>query len=145
MISLNLPSFEYKVKQTDGKLYIFDILRKKYIFLTPEEWVRQHLVHFLIHSHHYPNAFIKLESSLHYNQLKKRADALVFDSEGKPFLLIECKGANIEITQDVLEQAASYNYIIKAPYLLITNGLEWHCCKTENQSSVWLSEIPVWQ
>ena len=145
MIALNFPAFEYQVRQTQGKLYIFDIIRRKYVFLTPEEWVRQHLIHFLVTHHQYPKACIKVEGSLRYNQLSKRTDALVHDSLGQPFLLIECKGANIELSQEVLEQAAAYNYILKAPYLLITNGLEFFAGRVTDQSLTWHIEIPAWQ
>jgi hypothetical protein len=126
MIHLQLPAFDCKIKQSGGKLYIFDVLRKKYVFLTPEEWVRQHLIHLLL-SQHYPASLIDLETPLLYNGLSRRADLVVFDRSGHPYLLAECKGANIELTEDTLQQAAQYNYVLRAPYLLLTNGLDtWY-------------------
>ena len=129
MIQLNLPPFQYKIKKLNDKLYIFDYLRKKYIFLTPEEWVRQHFIHYLINEHHYPKTLIQIERGLLYNGLLKRTDIVVFDKSGNPFITIECKAADIILTQNTVDQAAQYNYILKAPYLLITNGLEIFCYK----------------
>ena len=129
MIKLNLPPFEYKIKQSNGKLYIFDLLRKKYVFFTPEEWVRQHLVHHLINDYNYPKTLIQIERGLVYNGLAKRTDLVVFDKSCKPFITIECKGADIGLTQATIEQAAQYNYILKAPYLSVTNGLDLLCFK----------------
>ena len=95
MIKLNLPDFDYKLKKAEGKVWIFDVIRKKYLVLTPEEWVRQHVVHFLITHKKYPKALIKLEGGLNYNQLQKRSDIVVFDREGKPWMIMECKAPAI--------------------------------------------------
>src|SRR4051812_7298038 len=127
MIALNLPEFEYKIREIEGKLYIFDVLRRKYVFLTPEEWVRQHFVHLLINEYQYPKSLLKNEGGLTYNRLTKRTDIVVYDREGKPFMVIECKGANIPISQSTFEQAAQYNHTLKAPYLTVTNGLQYYC------------------
>lgn len=124
MKALKLPSFEYKIKVEDQKTYIFDIIRKKFIFLTPEEWVRQHFVQFLLNQHHYPKSLIKIETGLNYNKLKKRSDIIVYSRSGAPFMLIECKSYEVKLSDSVFFQAATYNNKVGAPYLCVTNGLE---------------------
>jgi hypothetical protein len=144
MTQLNLPEFDIKLQNKDDKILVFDPIRKKYLVLTPEEWVRQHFVNFLTVHHHYPRSLIKLEGGLKYNQLQKRSDILVFDRLGQPFLLVECKAAQVKITQKVLEQAAIYNAKLKAPYMVVTNGLQ-HVCLQINQTNgkyVFLKELP---
>jgi hypothetical protein len=144
MIALNLPPFDHKIKNKEGKLFIFDILRKKYVFLTPEEWVRQHFVHFLINRYHYPKALMKAEGGLKYNNLPKRTDLVIYDRQGKPFIVIECKDVFTPLSQATFEQAARYNFILKAPYLIVVNGLSYHCCLIDhlNQSYHFLDDIP---
>lgn len=145
MLALNLPSFAHQVIRKEGKLYIHDILRKKPVFLTPEEWVRQHLIHFLINEHHYPKALMRVEGGLSYHGLPRRTDLVVYDREGKPFLLVECKDVGVPLTQEVFDQAARYNFILKAPYLLLTNGLEHSCFRIhfEAQTFSLLQNIPA--
>ncbi len=145
MLHLNLPAYDYQVIRKKEKLYIFDVLRKKYVYLTPEEWVRQHFVHLLLREYQYPKALIKAESSLIYNQLPKRADLLVFDRSGNPFLLIECKDTLVPLDNLVLQQAAHYNHIIKAPYVVLVNGLEWFCYQADsgNGTLQLLADIPL--
>jgi hypothetical protein len=144
MLELNLPAFDYKLKKKDDKLYIFDVLRKKYVYLTPEEWVRQHFIHFLITKYHYPKALMKAEGGLKYNNLPKRTDLVVYDRQGKPFIVVECKDTFVQLTQATFEQAARYNYVLKAPYLIVVNGLTYHCCYIDhaNQSFRFLEDIP---
>ena len=128
---LNLPSYDHKLKRINDKLCIWDIIRKKNIVLTPEEWVRQHFIQHLINEHQYPKNLIKLESSLDYNKRLKRTDIQVFDREGNLFMIVECKAPYIELSQSVFTQAAQYNQVLKAPYLTISNGMIFHCCKTD--------------
>ena len=142
MTELNLPSFECNIKNENGQQVIFDIIRKKFLVLTPEEWVRQHFVHFLINHHNYPKNLINCEQSLTYNGRSKRSDILVYDKDAKPFLLIECKGSEIKLNQQVVDQASLYNSKIKAPYLLITNGLKTFCWKIENGNFTQLKDVP---
>lgn len=144
---LNLPSFEHKLKKINDKLCIWDIIRKKYIVLTPEEWVRQHFIHFLINQYQYPKSLIKLESGLSYNQLMKRTDIQVFDRTGSLFMIIECKAPYIELSQAVFSQAAQYNQVLKAQYLTIANGMFFHCCKTdwENLRLDFLQDLPIFE
>ena len=119
---LNLPSIVPKFLNKEGKVFIFDLLRKKYLLLTPEEWVRQHWIHFLISNQGYPKGLLALEKGLVYNGLQKRTDLVVFDRAGLPYLLVECKAPDIEINQQVLSQALAYNQTLKCPFIALTNG-----------------------
>lgn len=146
MQSLNLPPFEYKIREINGKAAIFDILRKKYIILTPEEWVRQHFIHFLITHYNYPKSLIKVESGLKFNQMQKRSDIIVYNSSGEIFLLIECKAADLAISQKNFEQVASYNLTLKAKYIALTNGLKHFVCSVdhENKKYEFMNDLPLW-
>ncbi|GAA4413771.1 type I restriction enzyme HsdR N-terminal domain-containing protein [Nibrella viscosa] len=145
METLNLPAFDYKIKQIEGKPYIFDALRRKYVRITPEEWVRQHIVHLLITHYLYPKALIRTEGGLTLNQLQKRTDVLVFDRQGKPFLLIECKAPSVALTQAVFDQIARYNHVHQAPYLVVTNGLTHYCCGIDHETATvrFLDDFPA--
>ncbi|MCB2379086.1 type I restriction enzyme HsdR N-terminal domain-containing protein [Hymenobacter sp. BT635] len=127
MQELSLPPFAYKVTQSGENLLIWDILRRKQVVLTPEEWVRQHVVHYLIDHLGYPKSLLSLERGHAYNQRQKRTDLCAFDAAGKPLLLVECKRPSVPITAAVAHQAATYNLTIGAPLLLLTNGLEHYC------------------
>ena len=142
MTELNLPSFESNIKNENGQQVIFDIIRKKFLVLTPEEWVRQHFVHFLINHHNYSKSLINCEQSLTYNGRSKRSDILVYDKEAKPFLLIECKAPDVKLNQGVVEQVSVYNSEIGAPYVLITNGLKMFCWEINKEGIVQLKNIP---
>ncbi|MDP1816959.1 MAG: type I restriction enzyme HsdR N-terminal domain-containing protein [Leadbetterella sp.] len=133
-----------KIKDIEGKSYIFDIIRKKYILLTPEEIVRQNFLDYLILEKNYSKNLIKLESALKYNTLKKRSDILVYDKLGKPFLLVECKAEIVAISQLTIEQASRYNLQIKAPFVCITNGFKTYCFKIDfdDNSITQLNAIP---
>jgi hypothetical protein len=124
LISLNLPPFEYKLKKAEDKLWIFDIIRKKYVVLQPEEWVRQHFIHYLINQASCPRSLIKVEGGLIFNQLRKRSDIVVFDQRGKPWMIVECKSMDVQVNDNTLFQAATYNKTIQAPYLVVTNGMK---------------------
>ena len=144
MIKLNLPTYNFKLKSKENKTLIFDKLRKKYMVLTPEEWVRQHFVHFLIDKKNYPTSLIALEKQLTINNRKKRTDILVFNTEGTPEIIVECKAPTIKITQDTFDQIARYNLKLKANFLIVTNGLVHFYCKMdfENETYIFLKEIP---
>lgn len=120
---LNLPPFEPILSKSEGKLWIFDSLRKKHLVLTPEEWVRQHWINYLINHLGYPGGLFSLEKGLKYNQLQKRTDLIVFDREGQPYLLVECKAPAIKIEEKTLMQAMTYNKKINCPNLILSNGL----------------------
>jgi len=142
MKKLNLPEFPAKVKQVDGKVMIFDIIRKKYIQLTPEEWVRQNFIYYLVNFLDYPKSLIKVESGLRYNRLLKRSDILVFNRDVEPLLLVECKSSDLKITQDVVDQAAVYNRSLNARYLLVTNGIQHLCWQISDDGNRLLEDIP---
>jgi type I site-specific restriction endonuclease len=141
---LNLPYYPFKLKSDGERYLIMDELRKKYVVLTPEEWVRQHIVQYLINFKNYPKGLISLEKGLRVNDLLKRSDVLVFDSNTEPLLLIECKAPEVKISQEVFDQAARYNSVYKVKYILITNGLEHFCAEIEHSSSSYkfLNDIP---
>ncbi|MFD2037306.1 type I restriction enzyme HsdR N-terminal domain-containing protein [Belliella marina] len=143
--SLNFPKFEFKIKEEEsGKLSIFDSLRKKYLILTPEEWVRQHIIQVLIQKYLYPKSLFSLEKGLKYNQLQKRFDVLVHDRSGRPFLLVECKAPDVRLTQKTAEQVCVYNKSINAPYIGITNGKQHLFLKydVETGGFIQISELP---
>jgi hypothetical protein len=121
--NLNLPPIQPQLQEVSGKIQIFDLLRKKYLILTPEEWVRQHWINFLIKFQGYPKGLISLEKGLKYNQIQKRTDLLVFDKNGNPYLLIECKAPEIELDTMVLSQALTYHTTLLCPYVILSNGL----------------------
>ena len=146
MISLNLPKAELKIKSSENTLYIFDIIRKKYVVLTPEEWVRQHVIHYLITSKGYPKSLIAVEKQLIINTLKKRFDILVFNTKGLPDLIIECKSPSINISQDTFDQIARYNLKINATLLMVTNGLAHYYCELDplNKQYIFLKDLPAY-
>ncbi|SHN16948.1 Type I restriction enzyme R protein N terminus (HSDR_N) [Cyclobacterium lianum] len=137
-IRLNLPSFDFRVEVAgNGKSYIFDPLRKKEILLTPEEWVRQHLVQYLVVYLKYPKSLIALERGLIYNTLRKRFDILVLNRSGEAFFLLECKAPEVNLTQKTVEQVSVYNQQIKAPYLGISNGKKHICMELDDRSGIY--------
>ncbi len=119
---LNLPAIEPQLLKKEGQVFIFDFLRKKQLLLTPEEWVRQHWIRFLIDHQKFPKGLVTSERGLVYNGLQKRTDLLVFDRQGLPYFLIECKGPEVEINQKVLAQAIAYNQTLKCPFIALSNG-----------------------
>jgi len=144
METLNLPTYNFKLKNSQNKTLIFDKLRKKYVVLTPEEWVRQHFVHFLIDQKKYPETLIAIEKQLTINNLKKRTDILIFNSDGKPEVVIECKAPSIKISQKTFDQIARYNLQLKADFLIVTNGLTHFYCKMDfkNKTYIFLKNLP---
>ena len=144
MKELNFPEFEVRTKTNGKRTLILDCIRKKYVTLTPEEWVRQHLIHYLITEKSYPATLISVETPLKYVCMNKRSDVLVYDRNAKPLMLAECKAQEVALTQKVVEQIAIYNRTIKAPCLMITNGLQ-HFCMTavsDNSPAIFFDEIP---
>ena len=127
MYKLNLPDYDPSLKKENGKVWIFDVIRKKYIVLTPEEWVRQHFINYLIAELKYPKSLFRIEGSLTYNKLQKRSDILVFNRNGKAWMLIECKSPTIKLNQKAFNQVAVYNMTLGAKYLAVTNGMAHFC------------------
>ena len=141
---LNLPSIEIKTKLVNGNTQIFDIIRKKYIILTPEEWVRQHFIRFLNKSKKYPLSLMQVEKKIKHNLVDYRADIILNNKDGMPNLIVECKAPNIKITQKVFDQISRYNLKLNVEYWIVSNGLKQFCCKVDNQTMKikFLSEIP---
>lgn len=144
MYKLNLPDFDYKLKKAEGKVWIFDGIRKKYIVLTPEEWVRQHFIHYLIQEKKYPKSLIKVEGGLIYNQLQKRTDIVVFNRDGNPWMIVECKSPTVPVSPDTLTQASIYNATLKGEFITVTNGLAHYCAHIdwEKRKTSLLNDTP---
>ncbi len=132
MIKIEFPSYHPKIKDTGGKEYIFDTFRKRWILLTPEEWVRQNFLQYLVETMHYPASLIAVEKQLFLGDVKKRFDIVVYDKVSKPFMIIECKEMRVPLSEKVLQQALSYNSNIQARFLVITNGS--HCVGFEKKN-----------
>ena len=147
MIRLNLPSFAIKLSGTQEHPRIFDILRHRYVALTPEEWVRQHFVHYLIEHKGYPAALMANEISLAIGNKKLRADSVLYDRELHPKMIIEYKAPSIPITQKVFNQIMAYNLQLHAPYLVVSNGIKHYCCKLDNvgKKYLFLSTMPCYE
>ena len=143
-IPLNLPPYPIRIKEEENGTYIFDVIRKKFLLLTPEEWVRQHLVHFLVEEKKYPRSLIQLEGGLKLNNLQKRSDILIFNNIGQKIVLIECKAPSVKISQETFDQIARYNFIHQVKWLVVSNGLQHYCCAIdfENQSYRFVEELP---
>ncbi|RNC87108.1 MAG: type I restriction enzyme HsdR N-terminal domain-containing protein [Winogradskyella sp.] len=144
MQDLNFPKFDYRFKSTENKVSIFDIIRKKFVILQPEEWVRQHCIHYLIDHKKYPKSLINVEKELTVNGLKKRYDIVIFNPDGSIFLIVECKAHHITINQDTFDQIARYNISLNATYLMVTNGINHYYCQMDYEAKQYsfLKDIP---
>ena len=147
MYKLNLPTFDFKLSSKDSKNFIFDIIRKKHYVLTPEEWVRQNLIHYLVLNLNYPKSLIKVEAKLKYNNLTKRADILVYDNNLAIKLLVECKSYKIKLNKSAFDQASVYNKIFKSEYLMVSNGINHFCCKYDwkNKKIIYIDSFPKYK
>ncbi|MEC4048487.1 type I restriction enzyme HsdR N-terminal domain-containing protein [Flavobacterium sp. SUN046] len=145
MQKLNFNPYSFRFKNSENKVAIFDEIRKKFIILTPEEWVRQHVVQFLLQDRNYPKSYINVEKLIKVNDLSKRYDIVVFQPNGNIFLLVECKAPEVPITQQTFDQIARYNLTLKAEYLMVTNGVNHYFCKMDfvNETYVFLQELPL--
>ena len=144
MVQLNYPKYQFRFKSSENKVSIFGEIRKKFVILTPEEWVRQHTIQFLIQEKKYPKSLINVEKLVKVNDLNKRYDIIVFNPDGSIFLIVECKAHSVKITQDTFDQIARYNLALNAQYLMITNGLNHYYCQMdyEQQRYDFLRSIP---
>lgn len=144
MQKLNFPTFTFRFKNSENKVAIFDEIRKKFIILTPEEWVRQHVTQYLLQEKKYPKSYVNVEKLIKINDLTKRYDLVVFQPDGTLFLLVECKAPEVKITQQTFDQIARYNLTLKAKYLMVTNGLNHYFCEMdfENEKYVFLEQLP---
>lgn len=144
MSALNLPPCLFKISKKDGKTYIFDQLRKKYVALTPEEWVRQNFTHYLLEHKGYPQGLLANEIQLNLNGTKKRCDTVLYNRNLTAKMIIEYKAPYVEITQAVFDQITRYNLVLKVDYLIVTNGIRHYCCRIDytTHSYVFLPDIP---
>ena len=147
MYELNLPKYGIKIKNDKGHQSIFDVLRRKYVALTPEEWVRQHFVHFLIEHKGYPKALMANEIQLAIGNKKLRCDSVLYDRTLKPRMIIEYKTPTVSITQKVFDQITIYNMLLHVDYLVVSNGIKHYCCRMDyaNQKYLFLEDIPDYQ
>lgn len=147
MERLNLPQYEIRTRQTNGKVQILDILRRRFISLTPEEWVRQHFIHFLINYKGYPSALLANEVELTVGQKKLRCDSVLYSRELSPRMIIEYKAPTVQITQKTFNQIFAYNTLLHADYLVVSNGMSHYCCKIdyEKRSYSFLQDLPEYK
>ncbi|MGY0392163.1 type I restriction enzyme HsdR N-terminal domain-containing protein [Bizionia sp. KMM 8389] len=144
MQALNFPKFSFRFKNNENKVSIFDPIRKKFVILQPEEWVRQHCLQVLMIHKKYPKTLINVEKELHVNGLKKRYDIVVYNSDGSIHLIVECKAPNITINQQTFDQIAQYNLTLNATYLMVTNGINHYFCQMDFEAECYnfLKDIP---
>ena len=144
MQDLNFPTYSFRLKNSENKTHIFDVVRKKFVVLQPEEWVRQHCIQYLIQEKNYPISLINVEKVVLINGLKKRYDIVIFDSNGRLVLVVECKAPKVKISQTTFDQIARYNLTLKAHYLMVTNGLNHYFCTMNynNESFEFLETLP---
>ena len=143
---LNLPKTDLKLQRKGNRITVFDILRKKYVVLTPEEWVRQHFIHFLINQKGYNASCIANEVALNLNNTQKRCDSVVYGKQAEPLMIIEYKAPNIDITQQVFEQISRYNIRLRVKWLIVSNGLQHYCCQIDYESGTYqfVEDIPTY-
>ena len=144
MFQLNLPKIDIKTKVVEDTTQVFDVVRKKYLVLTHEEWVRQHFIHYLNISKGYPLGLMGVEKMIKYNHMKTRADIVLYNQQGSPLMIVECKAPDVKLTQEAFNQIAKYNSRLRVPLLVVTNGIQHFCCHVnykDNKIS-FLDEIP---
>ena len=141
---LNLPIAVLKTKLVEGTTQVFDQVRKKYLVLTPEEWVRQHFIHYLNQEKNYPLGLMEVEKMVKYNGMQTRADIVLYAADGKPNMIVECKAPKVKITQDAFNQIAKYNFNLKVDFLVVTNGIQHFCCALDykNNKISFIKEVP---
>lgn len=147
METLNLPTYEFRTAERNGKRVIYDPLREQYVRLTPEEWVRQHFVQYLLQTLNVPPGLVAIEAAFEYQGQPRRADVIVHDRQGAPLLLVECKAPEVSIGQDAFDQCAQYNIVLAAPYLAVTNGQTHYACAIdfEDRSYTFLDDLPSYE
>jgi hypothetical protein len=147
MFRLNLPQYEIKIGEKNGKRTIFDFLRRKYVTLTPEEWVRQHFTHYLTDHKGYPKGLMGNEVELRVGEKRLRCDTILYNKQGQPQMIIEYKAPTIQIQQKTFDQISVYNLLLHVDYLIVSNGLQHYCCKMDydSQKYLFLKEIPNYQ
>ncbi len=146
-MKLNFPEYTFRIKENGGKQLIFDEVRKKFVVLTPEERVRQHVVRFLVEEKGFPASLLAIERAISINGNTLRCDIVSYNRQGQPLLIVECKAPEVDITQDTFNQIVRYNMKLKVPYLLVTNGLNHYCCKISytDMSYAFIEDVPNFQ
>lgn len=144
MMQLNLPTYEYRLREQNGRQQIFDVLRRRYVALTPEEWVRQHFVHYLIENKGYPKGLLANEVELRVGEKHLRCDTVLYDKALHPKIIVEYKAPDIAITQKVFNQITVYNMLLHVDYLIVSNGMQHYCCQMDYEQNRYkfLSDIP---
>lgn len=144
MQALNLPTYSFKIKSEKDRNYILDVIRRKYVALTPEEWVRQHFIHYLKEVKNYPLSLISVEAGFSLYNTSKRTDILVYNRLGNVVAMVECKAPEVKINNKVFEQIVRYNLSFKLKFIMVTNGMQHYCCALDhsNNTSVFLKYIP---
>ena len=147
MKQLNLPGYSFKIKSKEQKKYIFDEIRKKFVLLTPEEWVRQNFIRYLVQEKHFSSQLMAVEMTLEYNRLSYRADAVAYNILFFLFLIVECKAPDVKLKQDHFDQIARYNMQLRVEYLIVTNGIHHYCCRIDfdNGKYAFLKDIPEFE
>ena len=147
MFRLNLPQYEIKIGEKGGKRTIFDFLRRKYVTLTPEEWVRQHFVHYLVEHKGYPKGLLGNEVELHIGEKSLRCDSILYNKVAEPQMIIEYKAPTIQLQQKTFDQISAYNLLLRVDYLIVSNGLQHYCCKMDydNQKYLFFQDIPDYE
>lgn len=144
--ALNFPQTELKLTRKEGQVFVWCLIRKKSLVLTPEEWVRQHLINYLIKEKKIPIGLIAVEMSISINNLSRRCDVVAFGTDGNPKIIIECKAADVSLTENVFHQIAQYNAALKVDYLMVTNGLDHIICHIDREKNEmsYLELLPLW-
>jgi hypothetical protein len=147
MQELNLPSYDFRIRREGEQLQIFDEIRKKYVVLSPEEWVRQHFVRFLVEEKNVPAGLLVLEKQIIMNRMIRRPDVVVHDRAGRAVMVVECKAPEVKVTQQAFDQIARYNSVVRCPYLVVTNGLQNFCCQMDHENNTYsfLEDIPDYE
>lgn len=146
MEALNLPTYSFTIKSEDGRSMIFDPVRRKYVVLTPEEWVRQNFLMYLVREKGFPASLIAVEKEFSFNRMKKRSDILAHNRQGEPVFLVECKAPSVQVSREVFDQIGLYNLSFRVPWLVVTNGMKHYCCRynRETASYEFTDRIPAW-
>lgn len=144
MIEIQFKHYPFQIKQENDKQYILDIIRRRYVILHPEEWVRQHIIHHLVSDLNYPKGMIAVEKKIVVNRLIKRYDIVVYDRDRNPWMLIECKESKQKINNNTLRQLLNYQSVLSCPYWVLSNGNETFCALFDGKNINWLSELPLY-
>jgi hypothetical protein len=145
MIHIQYPQHNFRLKSESGKQYIFDALRKKYVVLTPEEWVRQHVILYLTQKLQYPSTLFSVEKELRVGSMRKRYDIVVYDRNLKPWMLIECKEPGVPVTDSTLQQLLRYHQVLQCPYWVLVNGPTAYCAQVQKGNVSWLNALPLFE